>query len=202
MAAIERHRRHRRIDLPQLQTHQIIRDAKKPGSLTSYLRNLKFLKSPTLEQVMAMPMVQFSESLIKELGKIAIPFEETTPEHVVARLVREHLEANSIRREPAPPISSEGLVGSGVVIPNGTRFRGRYRGRQVEAEVRDGRLWVGEQPYTALSAGAVGAAEMLGGRGGALNGWYWWQTEVPPGSGTWVSANEAFRTGSRARRRR
>jgi hypothetical protein len=149
-----------------------------------------------------MPMIQLSESLIKELGKIAIPFEETSPEHVVARLVREHLASTpDADRETSPPISSEGLIASGVVIPNGTQFRGKYRGRRVEAIVRDGRLWVGDQPYTALSAGAVGAAEMLGGKGGALNGWRWWETEMPPGSGKWMSADKAFRSGGQVRKK-
>src|SRR5215216_4926046 len=58
---------------------------------------------------------------------------------------------------------------------------------------------VGDQPYTALSAGAVGAAEMLGGKAGALNGWGWWETEIPPGSGKWMSADKAFRSGAQVR---
>lgn len=45
------------------------------------------------------------------------------------------------------------------------------------------RIWVGDKDYSAPSAAAVGAAMDLGAKGGALNGWYWWEFETPAGSG-------------------
>lgn len=145
-------------------------------------------------------MITVSEFLIKELGRIAIPFEETSPEHVIARLIREHTAQNPRAKAETGQIASEGVVASGVVIPNGSRVRGVYRGRPAEGEIRDSRFWVGGQSYSAPSAAAVAAAEMLGAKGGAINGWYWWEIEVPPGSGKWQTLDKAFRSDANRRK--
>lgn len=115
--------------------------------------------------------------------------EDRTPSDVIWRLV----EGQRVPRTDPPAhltgwstAASEGLRSGGTTVPNGLKLRGRHgRNGVVLAEVRGGRIVVGDTEFESPSAAATAAARELGSQSSAVNGWLWWQFESPVGSNEW-----------------
>jgi hypothetical protein len=78
-----------------------------------------------------------------------------------------------------------GLLASGVTIPNGLRLRLNYRGKLLPAQVREDRIWIADQPFLSPSAAAIAGAAILGFDHATLNGWWYWEYEIPNEPGQW-----------------
>lgn len=66
----------------------------------------------------------------------------------------------------------------GVVFPEGTEFRARYKGQIHWGKVQNGALIVHSKRYNSPSAAAVAIT------GGPVNGWNFWQARLP-GQSEW-----------------
>lgn len=70
-----------------------------------------------------------------------------------------------------------GWAQKGVTFPNGTTFRAIYKGATYTAEVRNGRLWLNNQPMNSLSEAATFITKTT------VNGWRFWQCRLPNAGG-------------------
>ncbi|MBW2020337.1 MAG: DUF2924 domain-containing protein [Deltaproteobacteria bacterium] len=66
-----------------------------------------------------------------------------------------------------PP--GEGLYVGGVHLKEGLKLRKRFKGRILEAEVRNGKIYYDGRAFTSPSGAAVAAT------GTSVNGWRFWQ---------------------------
>ncbi len=74
----------------------------------------------------------------------------------------------------APATQHGGLViGNGVILPNGTLLRKRYKGDIYEVPVKDGKIWVHGKAFKSPSGAAVEITKS------AVNGWRFWQVKRP-----------------------
>lgn len=75
----------------------------------------------------------------------------------------------------------------GVVVPHGSAARMIYNhGRQtIEGQFLDGKLVVNGKGYKSLSAAARHSARTKAGRKPSLNGWHYWEVQLP-GESKWT----------------
>ena len=71
--------------------------------------------------------------------------------------------------QAAPAPTGGGLHVGGVLLKNGLKLRKRFKGRMLEAEVRNGAIHYNGRTYTSPSGAAVTAT------GTPVNGWRFWQ---------------------------
>lgn len=76
------------------------------------------------------------------------------------------------------PAGSGFLYSRGGRIPNGTKLRARHLSREYQAEVKGGRVWVGDRPYDSPSNAAVALTKT------SVNGWKFWEY-LDEQSGKW-----------------
>lgn len=69
--------------------------------------------------------------------------------------------------------------GEGVTLPHGTALRMRYNNRQHEGRVVDGKWIVDGKPFDSPSGAASGVAVTKKGRNTKLDGWIYWQVQMP-----------------------
>ena len=96
-------------------------------------------------------------------------------------VLRELLHLGPARRETRPVDgTSEGQAWrvKGVLFPDGTAFRAKYKGETHTGQVEDGALKVNGRPYDSPSAAAVSIT------GAPVNGWTFWQAKLP-GQADW-----------------
>lgn len=74
-------------------------------------------------------------------------------------------------------------VVDGVAFPNGTEFRGKYKGYCYYAQVCDGALMLNGKKFLSPSAAAVSITR------NAVDGWLFWDCKLP-GDSSWVSIYE------------
>lgn len=144
------------------------------------------------------PTIEVSVETYKALQALAIPFEDSKPEDVIRRLIDRELKAKP--EGNFHQSEAGGLVSSGAVIPNGLKLRFSYKGKELRAEVRDSRIWIGDASYLSPSSAAVAAAARLGFPGRSINGWFYWEYEQ---DGSWKRLRDLRRSdGVRVRRKR
>jgi hypothetical protein len=104
--------------------------------------------------------------------------EEVTLNHVLRKL----LELPDKGVTPAPP--SDGCVFKGVHFPEGTHFRGVYKGQTYTGEIKGGRWQDAEgKTYTSPSNAAYAITQS------GINGWWFWEAKRPSDP-TWVRLAE------------
>lgn len=64
-------------------------------------------------------------------------------------------------------------VGDGVVLPDGTQLRKKYKGQLYEVAVTNGRIIYNGKGYTSPSGAAVAIT------GSPVNGWRFWEVKMP-----------------------
>ena len=72
-------------------------------------------------------------------------------------------------QEKASPPPGQGIHVGGVHLKEGLKLRSRFKGRMLEAEVRNGKIHYDGREYTSPSGAAVAAT------GTSVNGWRFWQ---------------------------
>jgi len=72
----------------------------------------------------------------------------------------------------------------GVTLPHGTKLRMSYNGRTHAGEILNGAWHVGGAIYRTPSAAAGGVARSKQGRPVSLDGWEYWEIQLP-GSNRW-----------------
>lgn len=135
-----------------------------------------------------MPAIQISDEVYRRLQALAIPFEDKEPEDVIRRL---------LDLAPADKPSTAGLVvdvGADLVshvgrLPHGARLRARYKGREFEAEIANGRVLWNSRSFDSLSSAAVATIQSTGTKRPTENGWRYWEVEDPD-TGEWKPATE------------
>jgi hypothetical protein len=73
----------------------------------------------------------------------------------------------------------------GITLPHGTRVRMRYNGRTYEGQIVDGGWVIGNQTFGTPSGAASGVAITKKGKPTQLNGWIYWEAQLPEEHG-WV----------------
>ena len=74
--------------------------------------------------------------------------------------------------------SAGGWTRKGVMFPEGTEFRAKYKGRTISGRVKSGFLIVNGKSFNSPSAAAVSIT------GNMVNGWIFWECRLP-GKGSW-----------------
>jgi hypothetical protein len=64
-------------------------------------------------------------------------------------------------------------IGDGVVLPDGTQLRKKYKGQLYEVTVTNGRIIYNGKGYTSPSGAAVAIT------GSPVNGWRFWEVKKP-----------------------
>lgn len=85
----------------------------------------------------------------------------------------------------------------GLVLPHGTRLRMTYGGRTHEGVIDRG-AWVVEGDNYYSPSGAAGVARTKSGSSTKLNGWNYWEVQLP-GSSNWNKILELSRMQKAAR---
>lgn len=135
-----------------------------------------------------MPSIEISSELYVRLQQM-MERPDRTPSDVIWRLVQEH----DVPRAERPTSETgwsikptEGLSTGGTVIPNGLRLRGRYgRTGVANAEVREGVIKYNGGTFESPSSAAIAASQDLGAKTTSVNGWRWWEYEMPGRPGDW-----------------
>ena len=78
--------------------------------------------------------------------------------------------------------------GKDVELPQGTKLRMRYNGRQYTGVIHNGGWLVEGRAYESPSAAAGGVARTTGGGQTLLNGWKYWDVKRPS-DGNWIPIN-------------
>ena len=92
----------------------------------------------------------------------------------------------SFKIEPINPKNAKNAVGEvswivdGVAFPNGTEFRGKYKGYFYYAQVVNDALMISGKKFLSLSAAAVSITR------NSVDGWLFWDCKLP-GNSSWVS---------------
>jgi hypothetical protein len=89
------------------------------------------------------------------------------------------------------PISGEiparrAWSGEDVTLVHGTQFRMSYNGRQYRGEITDGKWVVEGKTFDSPSGAASGVAITKSGKTTRLDGWGYWEVQVPGDTG-WTS---------------
>lgn len=85
--------------------------------------------------------------------------------------------------------SSDAWAYKGVILPSGTRVRMTYNGVTTQGEVNGNKWMIEGSVFRSPSDAAAFAAKRAVGREVSLNGWIYWQAQVP-GDSKWVSIND------------
>lgn len=140
-----------------------------------------------------MRMIQISEETYSRLQERAKAFEDT-PEDVIRRLLDGNGSAVPTQSAVEQRFSSGGdLVSHVGRVPHNSQLRARYKGKQYEAIIRDGRVMWNGKAYTSLSSAAVGVINSTGSSRGTENGWRFWEV-LTPDSDQWRLASEFLTT--------
>ena len=91
--------------------------------------------------------------------------------------------AENTAKEQGPVDRGDGWRGKGVLLPNGTDIRAKYKGEVHTGKVENGALVVNSKRYGTPSAAASSIT------GGSINGWNFWQANLPGQSGWRVIAS-------------
>lgn len=136
--------------------------------------------------------IQVSDQTYALLQALARPFEDTKPEDVIVRLIREVSDPSKaepvVRDRDSSRLGGRPLSSHSGSIPHGARLRATYKGQEYVAEVRDGYVIWNDTSYTSISAAAIGVIQSTGSHRGTENGWRFW--EVQQDDGSWVPATE------------
>lgn len=136
-----------------------------------------------------MRTIQITDETYARLQQRAKAFEDT-PEDVIRRL----LDPGGEGTWATPASHTQSSSGADLVshvgrVPHGSELRARYKGKEYNAVVQDGRvLWNG-RTYTSLSSAAVGVINSTGSTRGTENGWRFWEV-LTPDSDSWRLATE------------
>lgn len=133
-----------------------------------------------------MPTISISDQTYRGLQSLARPFEETEPEHVISRLVREASEpsaGNPTSRVVSRPANARPLSSHAGSIPDGAELKAMYKGQEFRARVVDGRIEWNGRFFDSISAAAVAVIQSTGSRRPTENGWRFW--EVKENGGGW-----------------
>jgi hypothetical protein len=145
------------------------------------------------------PTIEVSTELYRALQSVGVVFEDKSPEDVIWRLIKDR-QAREIKPLAASQVLAVGgLMAKGVLIPNGLKLRFKYKGHVVPAEVRDGRILVGDVAFGSPSSAAEAAAAALGWSRRSLNGWWYMEYED---KGTWKRLDSLRKTRETRRRKR
>lgn len=105
--------------------------------------------------------------------------ENDSVDDVIIRLLHRPMEAS---KPPANILQmlADGLFIGGVLFPNGTQFRARYKGRQFAASIIDG-VWTDADgtPRNSPSEAASAISNTN------VNGWRFWEARFP-NSNEWI----------------
>src|SRR5437016_3616097 len=135
--------------------------------------------------------IQVSEEVYQRLAGLAQPFE--TEDDLLERLLLDLVPQTRV--DGAPQNGGVDLVSHVGRIPHGTRLKGRYKGREYEAKVENGRvIWNGKS-FESLSYAAVAVIQSTGSSRPTENGWRFWEAQDPK-TGEWVFTGQLFRRDS------
>ena len=121
---------------------------------------------------MEMTHISIDLEVYKEIQKRLESFNET-PNQILRRV----FELPAIVEESPREITS-GLHLKGVHLIEGLKLRKKYKGRMLEAEVKDGHILYDGKSFTSPSGAAVEAT------GHSVNGWRFWEF-FDESAGTW-----------------
>jgi len=135
-----------------------------------------------------MQTIHLSDNTFEKLKALAIPFEDKDPEDVILRLIKHAESSSRVARSRIESVTLNGpeadLVSHAGRIPHGSQLRATYKGRQYNAEVRDGRVdWNGDR-FSSLSSAAIAVIQSTGSKRPTENGWRFWEVKTPQ-SGRW-----------------
>lgn len=105
----------------------------------------------------------------------ALTMRRTTASVTYNDVLRDVLGLPAVSAQPAAAPSPVGRawIAKGVTFPHGTQFKARYKGREYEAEVRDGALIYNGEAFKSPSAAAIAIT------GNSVNGWKFWEARLP-----------------------
>lgn len=78
------------------------------------------------------------------------------------------------------PIDDLPWIIDGLAFPNGTEFRGKYKGYFYYGKVSSGALMLGSKAFLSPSEAAVTITRS------SVDGWLFWDCK-PPGASTWIN---------------
>lgn len=134
-----------------------------------------------------MPTIQISEKTLTRLKKQVIPFEDREPEDVIIRLLELTEKENKYHlNEIHTSTTGADLVSHAGRIPNGSKLKANYKGREYFAEVQDGRVVWRDREFSSLSKAAVAVIQSTGSSRPTENGWRFWEVKKP-GEVEWKS---------------
>jgi len=132
------------------------------------------------------PSISVSEDTYRRIEDRAKPFEDSSPEDVLRRLLDKTEAEKSGTGGGSSPAD---LVSKGGRIPHGSELRMRYKGREYRAVVDDGKIiWEGKS-YSSPSKAAVAVIQSTGSDRTTADGWRYWEVKTPE-SGEWRLADE------------
>lgn len=131
-----------------------------------------------------MRSVQITDEVYIKLLELAIANGHKDLSEIISQLVREDEEPENSDAE-----SGIDLYTQGGQIPHGTKLRASYKGRGVEAVVRDGRIWIDNRSFKSPSAAAIAFARSMGNSRPSINGWIFWEYQDVK-SGKWKSIRD------------
>src|SRR5208282_3677591 len=86
-----------------------------------------------------------------------------------------------------PSVTATAWSDQGVSLPEGTPLRFKHLGREHRGEIRGGAFIVEGARYYSPSAAAEAVARTRTGGPTSLDGWKYWQAELPGAPGGWIS---------------
>lgn len=112
---------------------------------------------------------------------------EESPNTVLRRLLGLPPE-KATTQDAANDLSSAWRDKNGCTLPHGTRLRMTYGGRTHEGVIDHG-VWIVEGETYHSPSGAAGVARTRGGFQTKLNGWNYWEVQLP-GAEEWIKIND------------
>ncbi len=131
--------------------------------------------------------IEVSDDTFAKLQKLAVPFEDKTPEDVIKRLMAAGDQRAKGSRGRRNEVGNGSLVGSalfahGGSIPHGTELRAVYKGKEYLAVVKDGSLVWDGRSFSSPSKAAVAVIQRTGSDRTGEDGWRFWKYEAPDGN--------------------
>jgi len=81
---------------------------------------------------------------------------------------------------PKNPIDNQPWIVDGPAFPNGTKFRGKYKGYSYFGKVSSGALMMNGKEFLSPCAAATAITRS------SVDGWLFWDCK-PPGASSWVN---------------
>lgn len=123
-----------------------------------------------------MKNIEIDFDIHKKIEAARKSFSET-PNDVLRRLL--HLKEKANQEKNIAQHEASSWRGKGVILPHGTKLRMSYKGEMLYGVINNGRWVINNKDYDSPSAAAIAAVSKAFGKYHALNGWNYWEAQLP-----------------------